>query len=349
MKESSASSRSPLGHLAAFTLGIICMGAIMFFTSRIGMNQSPAPNVPNHSAIGAEPAKSHFQRASDASETPAPRAYRGTLKHQVDLQAPQLAATSEPDFPEEILPSPQPTQTIIHSPVTVVGHGDLIAADVRRNTPQLLGRVFLLGQRPPERVLPLDPQCARKHPGPVTTRFYVTGKDNGLADVLLVISAGLPQKKWPVPRHPVTLRLRGCIYENHVVGVQTGQILHVSNLDNTLHNVHNMPQRNPEMSRAIMPRARDLEYTFAEPESFMRFKCDVHPWEFAYVTVVEHPFFAVSNKDGVFSMNGLPAGKYTLQAHHRKAGLLQKQITIDENKNAEITFEFKVPEPPVQI
>src|SRR5688572_11892238 len=36
MKEPSAASSSPVGYLAAFTLGIICMGVIMFFTSRNG-------------------------------------------------------------------------------------------------------------------------------------------------------------------------------------------------------------------------------------------------------------------------------------------------------------------------
>ena len=131
--------------------------------------------------------------------------------------------------------------------------------------------------------------------------------------------------------------------------MQTGQTLRVSNLDNILHNIHNMPQRNPEKSTAMMPRARDLEYNFAAPESFMRFKCDVHPWEFAYVNVMEHPFFAISDANGNFAINGLPPGKYTLQANHRKAGLLQKEITVEHDRNIEINFEFKAPALPLEI
>ena len=349
MKEPSATSRSPLGHLAAFTLGIICMGAIMFFTSRTGLNQSPAGKDSAPQPDPAAPRNGHFQRASTSAELPVPPRYRGTLRHQPNLSATQVAAVPETETPEEILPTPQPSQTIIHQPVTVVADRAALAAELPRNTPQLSGRIFLIGQRPPEKVLPLDPQCARKHPGPVTTRFYVTGKDNGLADVLVAITAGLPQKNWPVPRQPVTLRLRGCIYENHVVALQTEQTLRISNLDNILHNVHNMPQRNPEKSIAMLPRARDLEYTFAEPESFMRFKCDVHPWEFAYVNVMEHPFFAISDANGHFAINGLPPGKYTLEAHHRKAGVQQKQITVEHDRNIEINFEFKAPAPQLEI
>jgi hypothetical protein len=349
MKEPSATSRSPLGHLAAFTLGIICMGAIMFFTSRTGMNQSPAGKDSAPQPGSAERGKSHFQRASSSTEAPVPPPYRGTLRHPADLKAPQVATAPEATAPEEIVPAPQPNQTIVHQPVTVVADRAVLAADVHRNTPQLSGRVFLIGQRPPERVLPLDPQCARKHPGPVTTRFYVTGKDNGLADVLVTISAGLPRKNWPVPRQSVTLRLRGCIYENHIVGVQTDQKLTVANLDNIGHNVHNMPQRNPEKNLALFPRARELEYKFTEPELFMRFKCDVHPWEFAYVNVIEHPFFAINDSNGNFAINGLPPGKYTLQANHRKAGLLQKEITVEQDRNIEINFEFKAPPAHLEI
>ena len=322
----------------------------MFFTSKNGVNQLPGPANSTPAPSSAEPAKSHFQRSSALTEAPVPSPYRGTLKHQADLKSPQVAVTTpQTSTPEEMIQAPQPTQTVIHQPVTLVAEREVIAPNLHRNTPQLSGRIFLIGPRPPEKVLPLDRQCAARHPGPVTTRFYVTGKDNGLADVLVMISAGLPNKRWPAPRQPVTLRLRGCIYENLVVAVQTHQTLRVSNLDNILHNVHNMPERNPEKSMAMMPRARDLEYTFAEPESFMRFKCDVHPWEFAYVNVIEHPFFAISDANGNFAINNLPPGKYTLQARHRKAGVLQKEITVEQNRNIEIDFEFKAPAPQLEI
>src|SRR5687768_16164300 len=120
MKEPSATSSPTLGHLAAFTLGIICMGSIMFFTSRNGLNQSP-PASSTAPPSGAEPGKSHFQRSSASVEAPIPPAYRGTLKHQADLKSPQVAAAPEQTVPEEIIPPPQPTiQTVVHQPVTLV-------------------------------------------------------------------------------------------------------------------------------------------------------------------------------------------------------------------------------------
>ena len=59
--------------------------------------------------------------------------------------------------------------------------------------------------------------------------------------------------------------------------------------------------------------------TFDKPEMFLKFKCDVHQWMFAWASVFDHPYFAVSAKDGTFKIANVPPGKYTIQAAHRKA------------------------------
>jgi hypothetical protein len=51
----------------------------------------------------------------------------------------------------------------------------------------------------------------------------------------------------------------------------------------------------------------------------MKFQCDVHPWMFAWVTVVDHPYFAVTDKEGNFTIKDVPPGKYKISYQHRKA------------------------------
>ena len=62
----------------------------------------------------------------------------------------------------------------------------------------------------------------------------------------------------------------------------------------------------------------------------MKFQCDVHNWMFAWVTVVDHPYFAISGKDGKFTIKNVPPGKYTLAAMHRKAAPagVEKEIEV---------------------
>ena len=71
------------------------------------------------------------------------------------------------------------------------------------------------------------------------------------------------------------------------------------------------------------------------------FKCDVHPWMFAWVGVVDHPFFAVTGADGSFSLEGLPPGTYTIEAWHESLGAQTQTVTIGEQETGDITFLFQ--------
>jgi hypothetical protein len=76
----------------------------------------------------------------------------------------------------------------------------------------------------------------------------------------------------------------------------------------------------------------------------LKFKCDVHPWMFAWVTAVDHPYFAVTGKDGTFTIKDVPPGKYKIVALHRKGaptGIEQDiEVTADGGK-ADFTVEVK--------
>jgi len=66
----------------------------------------------------------------------------------------------------------------------------------------------------------------------------------------------------------------------------------------------------------------------------------VHGWMHASIGVVEHPFFATSGEDGSFTIKGLPAGKYELEAVHEKLGTKTVSVTVPEGgeAKAELTF-----------
>ena len=209
------------------------------------------------------------------------------------------------------------------------------------------GRAFLNGDPPPEKALPLDPNCGKlllqQHVP--TTRFYVVANDHGLGDVYVRISSGLRQREWPVPEEPYVIQQQGCIYTPYIGAARAGQKIQILNLDPALHNVHPTPTvaGNPESNRAQLPNGKPLEMVFPHPEMFLRFKCDVHPWMFSYVSLEDHPFFAVTDETGHFRISGLPAGRYTIEAYHRKAGKLAQPIEIKGNEAIPVQFVFDLP------
>ncbi|MBI3417895.1 MAG: hypothetical protein HY043_21590 [Verrucomicrobia bacterium] len=207
------------------------------------------------------------------------------------------------------------------------------------------GRAFLHGVPPPEKVIaPLgsDPICGKLHSEPVTTRFFVVSNDGALADVFIYIKAGAESA--PSVSAPAMLDQVGCEYQPYIFGLQTGQKLIIKNSDPTIHNIHITPKLggNVESNQALLPNGQALPKSFGVPELFMTFKCEVHPWMFAYACVVEHPYFAVTGRDGSFVISNLPSGKYTLAAIHRKAGELTREIVVGEGPLEPIIFRFEL-------
>ena len=81
--------------------------------------------------------------------------------------------------------------------------------------------------------------------------------------------------------------------------------------------------------------------SFDTPELMIRLKCDVHPWMFAYISVVEHPWFAVSDVNGAYQLpQGLPVGRYKLTAVHQKSGVQTKDIVVKKGQPVVANFQF---------
>lgn len=220
----------------------------------------------------------------------------------------------------------------------------------------ITGTVTLTGTPPAEKgIAPLkdDAICGQFYKEMPMTRFYVVGANKELADVIVMLK-GVPSKAADASTAPVVLDQRHCLYTPQILALQTGQKLLVKNSDPApvaMHNIHINPTAEANkaanaamLNAAQMAGAADLTYTFPAAENFQKFQCDVHNWMFAWVTVVDSPYFAVTDKDGKFTIKNVPAGKYTISALHRKvapAGVDKEvEVTADGGKT-DFTLEIK--------
>lgn len=204
------------------------------------------------------------------------------------------------------------------------------------------GTVTLKGTAPKEKnITPLkeDPTCGKLHSDMPTTRFYVTGPNGGLADVVVSVE-GVSGKSKGASAKPVLLDQKDCLYVPQIIAIQTGQNIEVRNSDPVMHNVHALPTvpGNKEENKVQMAKAPDLVFAFDKPEEFVKFKCDVHPWMFAWVSVLDHPYFDVTKENGSFKIENLPPGKYKIKAIHRKAGSTTQEIEVKDGQDNKIEF-----------
>lgn len=205
---------------------------------------------------------------------------------------------------------------------------------------QVTGKVLLEGQAPDPAQLNMaaDPKCQAAHPNPVLDESIIVGPGNELANVVINIKAPEGKKlEGPVPKEAVTIDQKGCQYVPHVVGMVVGQQLILKNSDPIPHNVHSVALDNDQFNIGQTQKGQENKVgdKIKVAERFM-IKCDIHPWMSVQVNAFKHPFFAISNDKGEFSIptKGLADGKYEIEIWHEKlaAEPMTQEIEVKDGK-----------------
>ena len=189
-----------------------------------------------------------------------------------------------------------------------------------------------------------DPVCMRENKSPQFQETYMVSSDGkSLQNVFVYVKDGLGNYVYDMPTDSVTIDQKECRYHPHVFGMRVGQKLVILNSDPTLHNIHALPKANAEFNVGEPVQGMKQEKVFTAKEVMVPFKCDVHGWMNAYVGVLDHPYYAVTDKDGKFELKGLPPGTYTIEAWHEKLGTTTQSVTLGAKESKDISFTFKAP------
>lgn len=195
---------------------------------------------------------------------------------------------------------------------------------VPADTGAIEGVVRWRGRRPPNPELEVHAQhrvCGRQQEVPALR----IGRRGGVADVLVHlvgVEAG--------PRRPPTavaeLDQVGCRYVPHTLAVMRGQEVLFRNSDEVLHNVHAIWQDGEEWLDVGQPRVGSTTTRAADRTGVARVVCDAgHAWMLAWVHVLDHPYFAVTDEEGRFRLEEVPAGEQELRLWHQGWQVLEER------------------------
>jgi hypothetical protein len=143
----------------------------------------------------------------------------------------------------------------------------------------------------------------------------------------------------------VKLDQQGCVYLPRVVGARVGQPLQVHNSDELMHNVHSLSAKSNTFN-VSEPKAGMMQQFKMKDEEMLQIKCDVHSWMTAYVGIVSHPYFAVSNTAGTFEIANVPAGTHKIQAWHERYGPVTQTVQVKAGATTTVDFMYSGTEPP---
>ena len=183
----------------------------------------------------------------------------------------------------------------------------------------------------------MDPKCADMNRGRmvIQEQALVTA-DGSVANVFIRLEGDFPAT--PIPRDPVLIDQRSCIYGPRIVGVRVGQPLVIRNDDELLHNVHSSSRAGNEFNVGQPNAGASYTFTPRAPELMLKLGCDVHRWMTAYVGVLSHPYFAVSGGSGRYTIAQVPPGTYTIRSWHEQFGERTQSVTVRPGASTTVDF-----------
>ncbi len=185
----------------------------------------------------------------------------------------------------------------------------------------------------------MDPGCAFGADN--MSEPYVIRK--GLvANVFVYVKSGAQDTTaWP-GISPVLLDQKDCRFTPHVIAIQQGAAILFHNSDSTMHNIHAVPtvEGNTTVDLSQPPGGAADRVVFHRAETMIPVRCNNHPWMNAFVNIAPNPFFAVTDRDGSFTIPRLPPGHYVLAAVHEKMGEQEIPLWVRGGTTTKADFTF---------
>ena len=177
----------------------------------------------------------------------------------------------------------------------------------------------------------------------------MVGENGELRDVLVMMYLDRGQEE--PSYHPSFDESKGqaividnvkCRFEPHVLFVRPGQSLTLKNSDSVGHNCHITTLSNEHNINLPPNGSANLVLTETD-KAPGEVKCDVHKWMDAVIMVRDNPYVAVTDAEGNFKIENVPAGNWKFQFWHKRVGWLN-QIEIpgkEVGRRGEVELEIK--------
>ena len=189
------------------------------------------------------------------------------------------------------------------------------------------GTVTYSGAAPPPKKLEVTKDVAVCGKESHVDESLVVGANKGIQNVVVSIKGIKQGKAMDALGASFVLDQKVCAYKPHVLVVPINKPLKILNSDGILHNIHSYGKKNPPKNIAQPKFKKEITETFAQPEA-IPVKCDVHGWMSAWIVAVDHPYYAVTDATGKFTIADVPAGTYTVEFWQEKLGVETKPITV---------------------
>ncbi|MEE8104380.1 MAG: hypothetical protein V3T86_02480 [Planctomycetota bacterium] len=155
-------------------------------------------------------------------------------------------------------------------------------------------------------------------------RLVVDAATKGVKNVVVFLD-GIAKGKKLAKKQSFVIDQKGCAYAPHILIAPKRSSIAFKSSDPIVHNVHvyrgtlDQPHSRAEdvLNVAFKDEAvpeQEIEKRALRRRGFLFIQCDAgHVWMSAYIFVVEHPYYVLTDEQGRFELKDVPPGTYTLR------------------------------------
>lgn len=137
---------------------------------------------------------------------------------------------------------------------------------------------------------------------------------------------------------PVNLQSRGCRFQPRIQATQLGNYLMLNSADKIIHNPHGWWNNKKTIFNITLFDPTQKFKRKLRWAGIYRVECDTHTWMKAYILVFKHPFYAVTDEEGSFQLDDVPAGTHTLRVWHEVLGEQTTIVVVEIGKVVQKDF-----------
>ncbi len=160
-----------------------------------------------------------------------------------------------------------------------------------------------------------------------------------LADVVVYVDKAAGT--FAPPKQHVIMDQKNLAFVPHVLPVVAGTTVDFRNSDQVLHNVFTPDKCAGKFNLGTWPKGEVRSVTFGDVGCSPVLLCNVHPEMEGFVVALQNPYFAVTDKSGLYAIHDVPAGTYTLKVWNRKFLTTSQQVVVPQDGDATCNLALK--------
>ena len=180
------------------------------------------------------------------------------------------------------------------------------------------------------------------------TQSLLLGTNQTVRNVIVYLAGYTQNSAGNGTNDAIVIDQRDCEFVPRIQIARTGAPLILKNSDPILHvvRIDSMSSTNGQrmLLKAATPYAGyEKVYqlaNFREPTLLQVTSGNGHEWMAAYIAVLPHPWAALTDENGRFTLRNVPAGMHKIYVWHEVLGTMAREVRVNGDGTTTVDFQF---------